>query len=267
MRALVVVACAALTVGLAACLSLSSSPGALADDAPTPQPGAQPILVELFTSQGCSSCPPADQVLSRLGQGEWGTQVVPLSFHVDYWNYIGWNDPFSSEAWSNRQRLYARSMGSSRIYTPQLVVQGREHLVGSRERDAHRQIRAALKRRPAVAIELKLKRSASALDITIDTRLQRAIASERLALWVATYENGLTTQVKRGENGGETLHNDHVVRAMKRVSGVEGAEGSTFVETLSVPVKAGWDAAKLGVVAFVQDTKTMEVHGVAVVRP
>jgi hypothetical protein len=97
--------------------------------AAAPAPEASPIIIELFTSQGCSSCPPADRLLKRLAGDP---RVIPLSFHVDYWNYIGWTDPFSSKRWSERQQGYARAFRSNRIYTPQLVVSGRTGASGSR---------------------------------------------------------------------------------------------------------------------------------------
>lgn len=96
-----------------------------------------PIIVELFTSQGCSSCPPADRFLTELAARE-EFEIIPLSFHVDYWNYIGWTDPFSSPAWSDRQRHYARSFGGNRVYTPQMVVNGRWEGVGSNRREIAR---------------------------------------------------------------------------------------------------------------------------------
>ena len=260
-------ALALLTVGLVACLGLTTG-GALADEEiPPAQPGDQPILLELFTSQGCSSCPPADRVLRRLGVGELRERIVPLSFHVDYWNDIGWDDPFSSADWSNRQRLYARSMGSNRIYTPQLVVHGQEHLVGSRERDARARIRAALQKRPAADVTLTLTRGAAALKAQLTARPRRAIDSERLALLVVTFESGLVTEVKRGENSGETLKNDYVVRRLDSAGSVKGSPGAATTQTLTLPIKPTWDAKRLGVAAFVQDTRTMEVFGVAVERP
>ncbi|MGH9465120.1 MAG: DUF1223 domain-containing protein, partial [Thermoanaerobaculia bacterium] len=109
-----------------------------------------PVLLELFTSQGCSSCPPADRLLSRLAAAR-GSEpvVVPLAFHVDYWNHIGWEDPFSQGRWSARQRAYALAFGRDGVYTPQLVVDGTEELVGSDERAVRRAIeRAAAQSRP-----------------------------------------------------------------------------------------------------------------------
>ena len=111
--------------------------------APAPETG--PIVIELFTSQGCSSCPPADRLLSRLASDpKLAGRVIPLAFHVDYWNYIGWQDPFSSPRWSERQRSYGRTFRSNRIYTPQLVVGGRTDCVGSQEGEVMKKIGEAL---------------------------------------------------------------------------------------------------------------------------
>ena len=117
------------------------------------------MVIELFTSQGCSSCPPADRLLSRLAEEPaYRGKVVPLAFHVDYWNYIGWTDPFSSPRWSERQRDYGRSLGLGTVYTPQLVIDGRSECVGSQEGDVRREIARALAAPPAGRVELSVSR-------------------------------------------------------------------------------------------------------------
>jgi hypothetical protein len=122
-----------------------------------PQRSGGPVVIELFTSQGCSSCPPADRLLTRLAQdSKLAGQVIPLSFHVDYWDYIGWQDPFASPRWSERQRQYGRAFRSNRIYTPQLVVNGRTECVGSQEGVVRRQIEAALAAAPAGRVTLEI---------------------------------------------------------------------------------------------------------------
>ncbi|MDX1642861.1 MAG: DUF1223 domain-containing protein, partial [Thermoanaerobaculia bacterium] len=116
------------------------------------------VLIELFTSQGCSSCPPADRLLADLAdRGELdGIVLLPLSFHVDYWNYIGWTDPFSSAEWSNRQRRYARAFGLDTIYTPQIFLNGRAEVVGSDEREVRRLIRQTAAP-PVARLELEIE--------------------------------------------------------------------------------------------------------------
>src|SRR6185295_6297026 len=120
--------------------SASSASGDKSAPAPAAGSSSAPIVVELFTSQGCSSCPPADRLLSTLRSDP---RVVPLAFHVDYWNYIGWTDPFSSARWSQRQQAYARAFASNRIYTPQLVVNGTSECVGSNEGEGRQRIAKA----------------------------------------------------------------------------------------------------------------------------
>ncbi len=140
--------------------------------------GADPILVELFTSQGCSSCPPADRLLSRLSAAAQGgeTAVIPLSFHVDYWNYIGWTDPFSSAEWSERQRSYAESFDSGRVYTPQLVVNGRRDCVGSNEQRVREEIERAERQRANGRLELELSPGGWGRDGASRRRLPEARA-------------------------------------------------------------------------------------------
>src|ERR1700681_1033381 len=129
----------------AATLAAGMGEGRGASDPAKGAPGRGPVVVELFTSQGCSSCPPADRLLSRLqGDSRTAGTVIPLAFHVDYWNRLGWSDPFSSAAWSERQMTYAKALHSNRIYTPQLVVGGRAECVGSEERQVMRRIHEAL---------------------------------------------------------------------------------------------------------------------------
>jgi hypothetical protein len=180
-------------------LCLTGCSAAAADrDATTPSRG--PVVLELFTSQGCSSCPPADRWLASLEPGEVvaGRPVIPLAFHVDYWNDLGWQDPFSSEAWSERQAGYRH-----RVYTPQIVVAGGADAVGSKRRDVERLIAAA----PAI-----LTRSRDSLAVT-------ATAPEGTRALAAIVEDGRVTAVTAGENDGAELREDHVVRALVALDG------------------------------------------------
>ncbi|HUF18267.1 MAG TPA: DUF1223 domain-containing protein, partial [Thermoanaerobaculia bacterium] len=114
------------------------------------------VVLELFTSQGCSSCPPADRLLTALGTERFaGGTVIPLAWHVDYWNRLGWSDPFSSAQWSARQREYARVMRSSQVYTPQLILNGRSQLVGSSERAVRTEIARQLKLKNGGIVSIK----------------------------------------------------------------------------------------------------------------
>ncbi|MEM9863798.1 MAG: DUF1223 domain-containing protein, partial [Myxococcota bacterium] len=156
--------------------------------------GGRPVaLVELFTSEGCSSCPPADEVLRGLD----GEGIIPLSFHVDYWNRLGWRDPFSDAAFTERQRAYARVFDEGRVYTPQAVVNGRFGLVGSRAAALRARIREA-SRLTGATVELSLHRDGRELEVSHEVEGASAQAAVHLAL----VESQLETNVRRGENRG-----------------------------------------------------------------
>ena len=192
----------------------SPAPGAAASataaPAPTPSRGPEgPLVLELFTSQGCSSCPPADRYLSTLArEGQVaGRAVAPLSFHVDYWNDLGWADPYSQPAWTDRQRQYARALGD-RVYTPELVVGGTAGMVGSHVQKVAAAIAAAP--RPALLAATATWDKAQ-LEVT-------TTAPADADVLVAVWEEARTIAVTRGENAGEKLTNYRVVRRLERVA-------------------------------------------------
>lgn len=220
-----------------------------------------PILVELFTSQGCSSCPPADRLLSRLSDD---AEVIPLAFHVDYWDYIGWKDPFSTKAWSKRQEDYARSMKTGRLYTPQLVVDGREHCVGSRPDDVEDLLAQARARMQTGRIDVvgELDATGRRLDLAIGGRSTGEVKGRDLDLMLAMVESDLETAVTRGENAQRSLHNDHVVRRLKRLSAVRGGDAAPLAVDLTVDLENDWQTENLRAVVFLQDPKTRWIYGV-----
>ena len=205
-----------------------------------------PVVVELFTSQGCSSCPPADRLLSQLGP-----EVIPLSFHVDYWNYLGWQDPFSSERWSQRQRDYARRLPAGRVYTPQLVVSGRDHFVGSNAGTVRRALAKAATAEPGGRVELQLTPSDDAVEVRVAAEVL-ATDGHRRTLWVALRQSGLVTPVASGENARRTLENDHVVRHFQKALDLKGEEGAQAERRLRLTLDADWSREELAVVAFLQ---------------
>ena len=223
-----------------------------------------PVLVELFTSQGCSSCPSADRLLSRLAKepGLAG-RVIPLSFHVDYWNYIGWQDPFSSQRWSGRQQSYARAFRSNRVYTPQMVVNGSSDCVGSDEGQVMQRIRAALAAPPPGQLALRLASAGGAVKVGVDASLAAPGAKHDLDVVVALYETGLSTPVERGENASRTLRNDYVVRRLEKAFTLPAAGGSKRSGEVTLPVDGGWKRSALGVAAFLQDPVTLQIYGAA----
>lgn len=255
---LLVVAAAALTLRLP---GVSPTLDAAESEAPATEPAGErgPIVVELFTSQGCSSCPPADRLLSQLGDDS-GDDVIALAFHVDYWDYIGWKDPFSSAQWSERQEAYARSLRTGRLYTPQLVVDGREHCVGSKKRDVEALLDQARRRgqgsRVQVVGEIAESKLQVAVAATVGGQLNRP-----LDLVVAIVEEGLETSVTRGENAKRSLRNDHVVRRLQVVDRLGQGASRGGEHQVTVDLDPAWNRDGLGVVAFLQDPKTLAIYG------
>lgn len=165
-------------------------------------------VLELFTSQGCSSCPPADKIIGEYARDD---DVLALSFNVDYWDYLGWKDTLASSDNSERQRAYASARGDRQVYTPQVVVNGASHVVGSNRRA----IEAVLKRDPALPVSVELKEKADAITVTID-KMGKDIG--RAALWLVFYESEVAVPIERGENTGMTVTYANVVRKVRPIA-------------------------------------------------
>lgn len=251
---------------LVGCLSIAVLSTPLARSRALAEDGQPAVILELFTSQGCSSCPPADRLLARLGEEEAldGRRLVPLSFHVDYWNYIGWRDPFSSENWSKRQQRYGRAFALGTIYTPQLVINGRSELVGSSEAKVRREIARDEVARNTGRVSLTVEEARPGrLRLNVAGSLDRPADSPVEAL-IAVFETGLVTEVGRGENARKTLRNEYVVRRLAPAFTVAAASSSGRTEDLEIELDPAWELDNLGVAAFLQDTATMAIHGGAV---
>jgi hypothetical protein len=246
-----------LAIGTGVALATLAAAGS-AVAAPGEGPG-HAVLVELFTSQGCSSCPPADELLSAIGT-EGAGKVVPLAFHVDFWNRQGWTDPFSSRDWTQRQVVYERALKLNQVYTPQAVVDGTTQMVGSNADELRAAIRTAAAR-PGARLSLDVVRSSSRVEVAVDVDLPDALRGSRLDVYVALFETGLSTAVGRGENGGHTLRNDYVVRVLERAARLSKGDASPSHHTTSVRLSKDWNGARLGVAAFVQDPGSLAVHG------
>lgn len=221
------------------------------------------VVVELFTSQGCSSCPPADRLLSKLGNDErLAGKVIPLSFHVDYWNHIGWTDPFSQKSWSQRQQNYAASFKSARIYTPQMVVNGRSEFVGSDEKRALAEIRSALAQPAGVKLRAELtKNVGDEIELRIRAESTDEIKSQTSQVLVAVFERGLTTSVKSGENARRTLHNDFVVRMLERAFKIFPQAAASPGVVFRLKLNPSWKREHLGIAVFAQDETSMAIYG------
>jgi hypothetical protein len=224
-------------------------------------PQSTPVLVELFTSEGCSSCPPADALLSRLGRTQpvAGADIIALEEHVNYWDSLGWKDPFSSEAATSRQRDYGEAFGGKEIYTPQMVVDGREEFVGSSDGDAARAIRSA-SHAPKPAIQLSWRGNDS-LSIHVEP-LTNPAPRDGAQLFLIVAENKLHSDVKRGENAGRGLEHNGVVRQLVPLEKIEDSREG-FSSTVNVRAAREWNRANLRAVVFVQDRHSRQVLAAA----
>ena len=209
-----------------------------------------PVVVELYTSQGCSSCPDADAYFAELARQP---GVIAIAFHVDYWNYLGWRDPFSSKKFTYRQKEYAMSFRQSGVYTPQIVVQGRRGEVGSDKKAVARAIADARKTKLVASVVLE-KLSGNRLRAVV-TASAEAKGAE---VWLALIDRRQTTKVPRGENEGKTLVNVNIVREWRKL-------GDLADEKLDVTAAAtGEKGEKRGAAAvIVQHPKAGAVLGAA----
>ena len=221
-------------------------------------PAHRVALLELYTSEGCSSCPPADRWLSSLVTGGFGSdKLVPLALHVDYWNDLGWSDRFSKAGFSQRQREAARRGRNGVIYTPQVVLDGMDLAGwGSVGRFASN-VANVNKLRAAADIRLTTKLLGTTLQLDGEVRVQESLRRNAVGAWVAVFENRLVTRVAAGENGGRTLEHDYVVRALLGPINID-REGIAKLN-LQLPLDATWNRSKLGVAVFAQDSATGSV--------
>jgi len=212
------------------------------------------VVVELFTSEGCSSCPPADELLGLLRQepNANGAEVIPLGFHVDYWDSPSWRDRFSSAAYSRRQEDYARRFRIEGPYTPQIVVNGEVEFVGSNAGRAHEAIADAGGEEPAAQVA-----TSPAGHDKIEVKITSA---QPAAVLLAVTENNLATKVGGGENDGRMLRHAAVVRELRRVG--ETNKGA-FSGNVPLTIQPEWKRKDLRVVIFVQDGSTGKILGAA----
>ncbi len=224
-----------------------------------------PVVVELFTSQGCSSCPPADKFLKSLAQSpEWQEHVIPLSFHVDYWNYLGWKDPFSDAAWTARQGDYVTALGGATLYTPQMVIHGRKDAVGSRYGQVEQAINAQAHDGAGHQVQVAvtaLQRNADKLagEVHLTGKIPRSRAPYGLV--AIAFQKELSTDVPRGENAGKTLQNDFVVRNLALITKLQQTKKLDTHIPFNVALDASMDPKRMGIAILIQNTQTMEIIG------
>jgi hypothetical protein len=233
---------------------------------------AFPVLVELFTSEGCSSCPPADELLARLDASQpiAGAEVIALSEHVDYWNRLGWTDPFSSADFSARQSLYASRFGKDDVYTPQMVVDGREEFVGSSNARAREAISAAARSTKAVitmsvASDRKIEASGEIpIAVSVES-LPKVSSGDTAEVVLAITESNLRSQVLRGENSGRRLTHAAVVRRLSIIGSVDSDKGEFSAEP-TARIERDWKRENLKAVVFVQERASRRVLGAAAIQ-
>ena len=234
-----------------------------------PAAAAAPVVAELFTSEGCSSCPPADALLRVLGREPVdGVTVLVLGEHVDYWDQLGWRDRFASAAFSRRQSEYASTVfGPDKIYTPQIVIDGHLEGVGSNE-DAIRTMVLAAARDPKGAVTVNVARDEGRGDIVADVTVDfpATFASRGDAdVLVAVTEDNLETDVRSGENRRRRLVHTGVVRKLVAIGTIERA-APRFTGYTRIAWTAAWKAADVQVVAFVQERRSRRIIGAGAAR-
>lgn len=210
-------------------------------------------VLELFTSEGCSSCPPADELMGKIEKEYEGEPVYLLSYHVDYWNRLGWKDRFSTSENSQRQQQYSRIL-NSQVYTPQLVINGKTEFVGSDENHIKNSIQKALlvSKKTDVALSANISRN------MIDVQYKTSASASNSALLVNLVEKHSSTQVGKGENEGRHLHHWQIVHKQNQISLNKQQEGTT---TFKLP--EGFSPENWEVIAFIQNIKTGEISGSA----
>ena len=219
------------------------------------------MLVELFTSEGCSSCPPADNLLIMLDRDQPvdGAEIITLGFHVDYWDHDGWKDRFSSAEYTKRQEAYAKQFASGQTYTPQAVIDGKVEAVGNNDG----------KVRDAISSRISVAKAAISAEIAADKiklDISDIPSKKASTVYLAVAENGLISDVGAGENGGQRLSHVSVVRDLRAVGTIDGKHTKATFE-IAIPTNSDWKTANLRYVVFVQENGSMRILGVKKITP
>ena len=247
MRCLLFLAAMLPTVAPAAECSVTSGPNTTA-------------LVELYTSEGCSSCPPADRWLSSFMNPPGTQRVVPIAFHVSYWDYIGWKDKFADERYTERQRALAKAAGARMVYTPQVMFAGRDFRAWPDKRAISRAIEATNQKAARAQIELAPRTTPDGGMVGVaSASVLPGVKAEDLALFVAATQNGLSSRVTAGENRGEKLDHNFVVRDLAVIRNAERKSPPLLRATFTFKPRPDWNLDNMAVVAFVQNLKTGEI--------
>lgn len=227
---------------------------------PSASQSKQPVLIELFTSQGCSSCPPADRALAEMDSRQpfAEAEIITLALHVDYWNYLGWKDEFSSPIFSRRQGLYTSKFKLDGNYTPQMVVDGELHFVGSNTDEAKKAITKALKSEKA---KVELSFAGDKLSVNIPNLPKHGDAT----VFLAIAESNLKRNINRGENSGKTLEYVSVTREIQSL-GMVNAQTNAFNAETNLQFQPEWNKENLKFVVFVQENASRKILGVSQIK-
>jgi len=236
-------------------------------DATTKPERRSPVVIELFTSEGCSSCPPADQLLSQMEaeQPIAGVEIIGLEEHVDYWNHDGWTDPYSSAQWTLRQQEYVAKLRGKGPYTPQMIVDGQKELVGNNTAEVRQSVQEAAQSEKialSIAVQTRANDGTQSFEVKVGSA-GATIEQRRADVWLVVTERGLSTPVKAGENKGKTLEHASIVRSLQKIGLAASNDSGQYTATPQVTFRPDWRKENLRVVVFVQDRETWRILGAA----
>ncbi len=225
------------------------------------------VLVELFTSEGCSSCPPADALLQKLlaQQPVAGAEIIALEEHVDYWNHDGWVDPYSSPEWTRRQSDYGAFFGNG-AYTPEIVVDGASQFVGTYQHEALSEIaKASSKAKTDVSITPGKQDGRGSQQFTV-TAGKLETNGDVAEVWLAVTEDGLRSSVEHGENAGRVLNHVATLRSLRKLGVADAGGAAAFTQDANVKFDSRWNLENVRVSVFVQQKKSRQILGAASIK-
>jgi len=259
-----------LSLAILSLFLFSGWPAAGRHTAGNPDAKPTPVLVELFTSEGCSSCPPADEFLSRLNRDQplKGITVIGIEEHVDYWNHDGWVDPYSSPEWTSRQVTYVDHFKEGTAYTPQAVIDGQQSVVGVRERAIVNAIQQSAQQ-PQGQLDMTLEPLTpnGVLKFHVRSGKMPAAPNDSVEIWLAIAEKDVAQKVNNGENAGKELRHSAVLRSLQKLGTAGGNDETSFETSSQAKLSRDWNRQNLQVIVFAQEKKSKRVLGVALARP
>ncbi len=271
MKSFRLVAATALLSGVLALLFFAASVSQTKAQVSGAEAQRRPVIVELFTSEGCSSCPPADALLHKL-QAEQpikGAEVIALEEHVDYWNHDGWTDPYSSSEWTERQLDYEAPLKISQSYTPEMVVDGEAAFVGSYERKAESEIEKAshdAKTKVMITPAPPDTKQSQNFAVSVGT-LPESSVGDAAEVWLAVTEDGLQSSVSRGENAGQVLLHTATLRSLQKLGVADpDYKPTSFAGTANVTFESHWSREKLRLTVFIQEKKNRKILGASTTK-